>query len=1305
MSATPEHRNPVAACIALAALLLWTAAVGAPGTGGQWEPIAHFRQDDFLSNVITALATDGAGRTWVGTDRGVVWTNDLGRTWNVVDLAYAHPRGPGRRAGVNPDRRPTGEALLRRNTITGLCAGRNGVWIGTLDGLCFVDDELRNYRLFTQEHEGLGTGIWAVAEYMGETWVSASNGIFRSGNGGASWQRIEGSFPPMVSSILLGDGPRGRSCWLSGFDATPRYAGGPDVLRSDDAGRTWTALKTGTAEDVARVVSSRAHRLVFAGGALWACTRHGLARSTDGGETWTRVRGMSGTEAEETFDVTWWGSALWAATREGMQFSEDGGGRWRRAGTLRCPVRQSAVSGRHLWMGTMGGVILRGRGGDLRSFSAKSSILAMTSTREYGADTWWLGTTAGLHCTRDNGRTWRTYTVADGLPSNVIQTLASFEERVWAGTDGGVWVSADGVESGRCYDRSHGLRGLDVRDIAFGDKRVWAATDRGLSVLRQGLNEWRTVQSGREWHAVCETKGTVLGAATDPGDVRGRFVVLSGSVERDAWTSLLVPAHYGARVHQLLILGDDVWMATDAGLYRTRDAGETWARFAAETLWAGRVTRLCRGEGNLLCVQSVPTDPPSLTAFLNVTRDGGRTWNVLGPAIPGHARALMAVDDRIHGDRLVAGSATTQGGLLAVRGGASVLTGYEQYLRAPRTGWLTWNRIAALAASTYRPDRLGIISAVDRHGFHEPGLWFGSRGAGLFEKPSPPTADFRRAWDATGTVPLDVSRFALLSGEEITALADAPEGVWVGTSSGLHLYDRRQNLKSWTPEQGGLRAVPVRALAVGQGTVWVGTDRGISVLERSSGRWTTLTSANSPLPSDEIACLAWDGERLWGGTKSGAFYHVPGGEWKTVLEERVNDLALGSVRVYFATDRGVFARDRDGLPRRHLHRANSALTDNEVLRVFLDGPEVWAFTARGVGRLPNDGAEGSAGTGSEGSLRTSEGVLVVVNEQSRESVRIAQEYAAARGVPPENICRVRCPTDETIPRHVFIRDIRNPVRQHLVDRWLTRRISFIVTTMGVPLRVAPDPMVSPTSGVRTEASVDSELTLVGNDPPLNGPLPNPYLSRDELFNSTQFGFYLVTRLDGPTVECALALIRSATEAEKNRSFGARGFARMDLNPVPDPAAERLNSGILGNYRPLSQQQRLVGRVIPPERTTLPFFRAGSAYNTFLFLGWGYHEYPRDVFSWTQGAIGVNADPANAQTLRDPKTSWVAAAVEERLTATIGTVYDPGKDYLVLSNLFRYIKAGYTWAEVAYMSLPHLSWQGVVIGDPLYTPQK
>ena len=66
---------------------------------------------------------------------------------------------------------------------------------------------------------------------------------------------------------------------------------------------------------------------------------------------------------------------------------------------------------------------------------------------------------------------------------------------------------------------------------------------------------------------------------------------------------------------------------------------------------------------------------------------------------------------------------------------------------------------------------------------------------------------------------------------------------------------------------------------------------------------------------------------------------------------------------------------------------------------------------------------------------------------------------------------------------------------------------------------------------------------------------------------------------------------------------------------------------------------------------------------------------------------------------------MAAAIKAGITATIGSVYDTGTmDAIAPGNLYHYLHQGYTWAEAAYMIIPHLSWQMVVIGDPLYRPR-
>jgi uncharacterized protein (TIGR03790 family) len=1301
--------KPHCALMTTAAFLLTSALALAPANlataaAGEWERFPQLGRDDFLSNVITAVSRDSQGRIWAGTDRGLAWTDDGGKSWTRVELAEAQPRLGGRRRAAPA---PVGEQAILRNTVTCIAPGRVGIWVGTLNGLCFGNEDLTRWDLCGWDAGGPGSEIRAVAEYLGEVWVSSSSGLYKSSNQGDQWDRLKGVLPPDISSITLGEGPSGRACWLGGFDAAVQYGGAPDVLRSTDDGKNWAVLKTGTASAVGHAVSTRVYGVILEGKRLWAATSHGLAQSADGGDTWTTVSAGSGLSADETFDLAASESGLWAATSEGLFLSADHGATWRHEGNISCPVRILARDGRQFWMATSGGLICRTRGGDWKTFSVRSNVLSIAVTTDSEAETWWVGTTGGLASSRDGGKTWRTLTVAGGLPSNLILTLAAQGDQLWAGTDGGVCQALDGGEDWRCYSRQNGLHGLIIHDLLLDKGSVWAATNRGLSLLRPWADEWRSFQVMKEWHCICLVGDNLCAAVSYPQDPARGFSVILGNPEQEKWRTLRIQGQRGSSVHQIMTAGEDLWIGSDSGLFRSRDAGQTWARFAAESLWSSRVTRLSCIEPSLVCAQAVPNDPPSPTAFLNFTRDGGRSWLVLPTAVPGQAAAV-----KLLGDRILVGTVQAQLGASLTRGGLSAYSPFQADLRPAQIGWLTWDRIAGFAASTYRADRLGWVSAVDHFALHGPTVWFGSLGAGVIERGVPIMDDVFRSWDVTGLAPLDIGLFATLNRQDVLAIADSPEGMWFGTAAGLFLYDRLGQGRSWRPSAGGLCAIPIRAIAVRENEAWVGTDQGLSVLDLSNSAWRTFTAGRSPLPNNSVTALASDGERIWGGTAHGAFVVDRAGNWRPLLEdERISSLALGSAREYFGTDWGVYALDRDGMTRRHLDKVHSSLPDNDVGQVFVDGPDIWAATPGGVGKILSDPAEPQPSAGIETSSRGPEGVLLVVNDNSKVSQKIGEKYAALRKLPPENVCHIRCTVNETVERAAFEENVQAPIRAYLYAKKLSRIISFIVTTAGVPLRVAPGAVGDGVT--RPGTAVDSELTLLAHPRTLSGLFENPYLNRDEPFNSTLFGMYLVTRLDGPSVqEDALApgrelsLVRDAMAVEQDHSFGARGFARFSDLPFEDENSERINAAIRVNYRALAKLDRLIGRVVPPVKDSPPFFRPDQAVNTFFFLGAGLGEYKPGVFSWVKGALAVNLDRVSASSLRDPKASWVAAALAAHVCAAIGNVADPGPDGVPsVADLFHSMKADSTWAETAYMCIPYLCGQTIVIGDPLYTPLK
>ncbi len=78
-------------------------------------------------------------------------------------------------------------------------------------------------------------------------------------------------------------------------------------------------------------------------------------------------------------------------------------------------------------------------------------------------------------------------------------------------------------------------------------------------------------------------------------------------------------------------------------------------------------------------------------------------------------------------------------------------------------------------------------------------------------------------------------------------------------------------------------------------------------------------------------------------------------------------------------------------------------------------------------------------------------VLVVQNKASSISRDIASYYVQRRGIPPENVCTINCPTDEIVDYTVCESSIKAPILAFLQNPQISGRIDYIVLTKGVPL--------------------------------------------------------------------------------------------------------------------------------------------------------------------------------------------------------------------------------------------------------------
>ena len=352
-------------------------------------------------------------------------------------------------------------------------------------------------------------------------------------------------------------------------------------------------------------------------------------------------------------------------------------------------------------------------------------------------------------------------------------------------------------------------------------------------------------------------------------------------------------------------------------------------------------------------------------------------------------------------------------------------------------------------------------------------------------------------------------------------------------------------------------------------------------------------------------------------------------------------------------------------------------------------------------------------------------VVVVADRNRTESMALAEAYMQSRGIPEKNLLALSFTGDaETINWRAYYEEVEAPIFAFLEaqdwievlelngfgeggrpNRMVTRNhVSFLVLLKGVPLRIENDSDLlaeapaQPKPFSTTRASVDSQLAmLLKTDAQIAGHVRNPFFRKQDPGVAEGIQAIRVCRIDAPSFDACFRLLERTRIAEEK---GLRGRAYVDAGgPHPqgdrwlNSAAEKLKS--LHFPVTVESSRRLLG--------------AGGRFDAPAFyFGW-YSRNPGGVFKLpglelAPGAIAMHIHSYSATTLRNKNQGWTGPLVEAGAVAAVGNVFEP---YLELSHnpglLIEALAAGMSWGEAAFYSLPALSWQSIVIGDPLYEP--
>ncbi|MCL6594710.1 MAG: glycosyl hydrolase [Firmicutes bacterium] len=553
---------------------------------------------------------------YFGAAAGGVWrTDDAGHSWRNVTDGQMTAASVGAIAVAAADPSVlyvgTGESCIRGNVVAG-----NGVWRSLDGGLTWQHRGLPDSRHIARVRVHPRDPDLVYAAVFGHVYgPSEERGVFRSRDGGRTWERVLYRDDHTGAIDLAMDPVRPNILYATLWDAHRRpwtlVSGGPGsgVFRSVDGGDTWEELTDrpglpgGLKGRMGVALSSRPGRVWL----LVEAAEGGLYRSEDGGERWQRVN-----ESPDLRQRPWYymhvfadpvdADTVWALNLEAWR-SRDGGAHFERVPTPHGDNHDlwiDPADPRRMIEGNDGGAVITFDGGE-------------TWTLPYNQPTAQL-----YHVTTDRRFPYRVYAAQQ---DNSTISLPSRSEKGYITAGDGYLVG--GGESGYIAVRP------DNPDIVYA----------GSYASRLTRHEH---QSGQDVDITVWPEDPIGYGAES---LRYRF----------QWTFPIVLSPHDP----------DVLYVTGNVVFRSRDGGQSFeaispdlTRAAPETLGpsGGPITKdnvSTETYATIFAFAESPVEPGVLWAgsddgLVHVSRDGGATWQDVTPPQLGEWALVSVIEPSPH---------------------------------------------------------------------------------------------------------------------------------------------------------------------------------------------------------------------------------------------------------------------------------------------------------------------------------------------------------------------------------------------------------------------------------------------------------------------------------------------------------------------------------------------------------------------------------------------------------------------------------------------------------------------------------
>jgi uncharacterized protein (TIGR03790 family) len=361
-------------------------------------------------------------------------------------------------------------------------------------------------------------------------------------------------------------------------------------------------------------------------------------------------------------------------------------------------------------------------------------------------------------------------------------------------------------------------------------------------------------------------------------------------------------------------------------------------------------------------------------------------------------------------------------------------------------------------------------------------------------------------------------------------------------------------------------------------------------------------------------------------------------------------------------------------------------------------------------------------------------VIVLVNSNSTTSVNIGNTYVANH--PGSQTLTLSTSTNEVITSSDFQSTILTPVQSYLETNNKVESTHYIITTKGMPLKV------SGTGEFTTNCnggSIDSELAvaeyLVRTNGTPNAPdaINNPYAKvqtvpdnvNDYHYNyfpkqtfadykaaqtagSAEKALYLTSRLDAYSEADVMSMMNRAKAPAPASPFGktfvlddnsTKDYDRMAIGPHNSVGASEEIAAHGGIVQYDNTAAHLSESSNPTPSDVMGYVGHGGndGQPTNYISNLGYTLANGAMFSSYESYNANSFIPGGNALGQGLVADWIQAGG----TAATGTVYEPFAEAIAHEEIFfPALMEGYTFADAMWMSTEYMSWQNVMVGDPL-----